>query len=53
MNTTKITSGRIKKKARKMVYNPADLQVSLPEIQESIPKKKAAASKSYIRRSSL
>jgi len=41
INTTRITFGRIKKKARKKcVYNPADLQVALPESQGGIPKKK-------------
>ena len=42
INKTGITSGRIKKEARKRkkcVYNPADLQVALPEIQGGIPKK--------------
>jgi len=40
INTSRITSGRIKKKAgKKCVYSPADLEVTLPEIRDSIAKK--------------
>jgi hypothetical protein len=35
---SRITSGRAKKKAGKCVYNPADLEVALPEIQGGIVK---------------
>jgi hypothetical protein len=49
----RITSGRIKKTAgKKCVYNPADLGVTLPKIQEGITKK-IAATKYKIPRSTL
>jgi len=40
---SRITSGSAKKKRQeKCVYNPADLEVALPEIQKGIIKKVAA-----------